>query len=177
MGGFRIGRTRAQHTYPESRRNTTVPYARNSALFVLDGQGNTPMVLSGTPTPIPWTSIESTFPTGGVDVPITPRTTGLVLLTGMVTATVSPENSEANLLVQIKVGTALLTVPFALEDIPAGTAAPQTITIPIVFSGPIPLPIGVTTNIQIQVSQTVGSDAASVVDATLSLQEVQLPTG
>lgn len=172
MGEFRIGRTRAQHSYPESRQNTTVPYARNSALFV-----KTSMVLTGTPAPIPWSLIESTF-AGGVNVPITPKTTGLVLLTGMVTIVNTDSGHVARVLLNIKVGAFVLAAPFSIADLPANPSPGSTITIPIVFSGPTPLLIGSTTNIQIQASQTgADADTVSVVDATLSLQEVVPATG
>jgi hypothetical protein len=105
-------------------------------------------------TAIPWTSIASGG--SGVNIPITPQSSGRV----RILATLQIENNSApatdmTITAIAQVGATEVLNPFAGTTIPAGTSATQA-TIPFLFdTDPSLTPVGVTTQIQIQVAASV----------------------
>lgn len=183
MGEFRIGRSRAQHSYPETRRNTTLQFARNFAA----GPGETTDVASGNGitggTQIPWAIIESVgvvFPPGVVDVPITPRITGIIQITGVVEV---KSSAPAIVLVQVQLGVDGGALPAGgrssvplLETVTVDAGGEA---IPILVDLPAILAIGVTRTIQIVVSDILGAGTVilALESSTLDVQEVPAATG
>jgi hypothetical protein len=148
-----VGRTGALrlYSYPETRRNTTVPFARNFAFATSDLAG-TPIETAG--TFIPWSAMEAGAPSWSpattyaigdrvvfsgtlktykslqngnlnnqpdvsplfweenTEVPITPRSTAIVKISGVVTVKNSSVDQEAVTL-QVFVDGVQVAVPFA----------------------------------------------------------------
>ena len=176
MGEFRIGRSRAQHSYPTSPRATTLPLARNSASGP-DAGGAGGQVIGSAGAQIVWEDFEIGVPPSA-DVPITPSVTGIVHVTGVIVILASVSNLNVHLRVQL--GGVNVDVP-ASEIISTGETPDQRVAIPfdvIIGSGENTpaLDIGVTANIQIHL--TPDDDITVVADSsTIHLQEVTLPTG
>lgn len=166
MGGFRIGRTRAQHTYPVPRAATTVPYARNTAV------GPTTNTDFTTVIPVPWSIIESIGGAPGTfnDVPITPKSTGIVRIAGVISVAA---DSPVVVQVAIKVGVSVLPVPGAeFVTVSLLEAIPVLITVPPAFT-----PVGVATNIEILVTAAGGTATLIAASSSLDVQEVVPVTG
>lgn len=200
MGEFRIGRTRAQHSYPENPRAAALGlFARNFAsgpedptqLAVAQGDG----AMGG--TQIFWGVIGAgTAPS--VNVTITPRVTGLIRVSGVVTvgkAVAFP----VNILVQVQLGvdggvsplggrmpvplleTSTLDAAIATGLPPPIPADLGSLAIPIYIPIlPVVLAIGVTRTIQIVVSVlSAGGTGTSLIlgSSTIEVQEVPAATG
>jgi hypothetical protein len=164
---FRIGRKYAQHSYPIPRAATSVPYARNAAVGPAASVPITTVAAA-----IPWAIIESGA-APGVNVPITPRSTGIVRIHSVVTVKNSSNAPVQATVAAVVNGTPLPVPGFESVTIPAS----GSMAIPILTETP-PLPIGVLANIEIAV--VASADAAlSLIFASSSLevQEVQAATG
>jgi hypothetical protein len=164
---FRIGRSRAAHTYPQSAGSggSSLPYGRNNA------QGpNANQTLSTSPQTIVWGAIGS----GGapsINVPITPRVTGLIQVSAVIELENTGEGS-VNVSVQVAVGGTPIATPTSEVTVNGGSFA----TIP--FQTLIAQTVGETSDIQIVVSAT----SLSVItlqagESSLSVHEVSAPTG
>jgi hypothetical protein len=171
---FRIGRKHAQHTYPESRATTTVPLARNSA------SGPDESTDIDTTVQVPWNVIENGA-VAGVNVPITPKTTGVIHVTGVITVA-----STDLTLVQLFVEVSGVDAPVpAAEAMTVAASAVVAIPFDVILGAgangaPIatPLVIGATVPVQIRLAQTVGAGANIVaLSSTISIQEVVPVTG
>lgn len=156
---FRIGRTRAQHTYPEARSNQgQLPFAEVSA----EGPAGDLDILATPGTLIVWGT------PAGTDVPITPKVSGKVTVTVMLgfkntdtgaphTVTVTGEEGAGPMPNQ---ATAPVTIP-----------ASGAVQIPFVYTiggagpGNNPLPLGVPTALRIRVVADVGTEQAAPVKA------------
>jgi len=139
MGEFRIGRKFASHSYPEPRRDTTVAFARNfakgPATSTIIAAGNLVQPFTGG-TLVPWDFIESGAPLG-TSVPITPVTTGIMLVSGVVCVK-STSTADAFVFVQVLLDGDLVPVPFeAVATIPPdGTVVIPILTEEIEAPGP-----------------------------------------
>jgi hypothetical protein len=178
MGEFRIGRKFAQHSYPNSRAASTVPFARNFAA----GPEQDQVIPLGVDTPVLWAAIESGAPPGPL-VPITRLSTGIIRISGVLTV-----NTEDLVQVVVRIrGTPpggppiILPVPLAenntiasnsTEAIPFITETPFP---PLPFGGPIP-PGTTTFEVLLFVTGT-GTVRLIPASSTLDLQEVSLATG
>jgi hypothetical protein len=168
---FRIGRKYASHTYPQSQAAQTLPlFARNFA----QGPTSNQVVGTGGAAITPWT-VESGS-AANAHVPITPRVTGLVL----VTAVIEMENTSgvsAEVQGQILLNDNPLpgTPPLSLTTVASGNFA--TLTVQALVG---PLPVGVEANIGVGVI-TLGSGSPAVTlqadDSTVSVQEIPAATG
>jgi hypothetical protein len=108
--------------------------------------------------------------TPSVDVPITPRSTGVVLVSAQVTVGNTSGSPVAAILVNVQVNGVSVPVPTTLVT-PLANGA--TITLPVLVE--VFLPIGVTSNIEIFVS---GDGALLAADASsINIQEVSVATG
>jgi len=160
MGEFRIGRSYAKHSYPESRQNTTVPLARNFAIGPLT---STAVTTGG--TQVPWSDIESGA-TPGVDVPITPASSGTIQLTGVIEVN---NGTESGVNVQVQVQLAGTTSPLpATEKV---TAPPGFSAIPLLTEWITALPLGTTAKFEVLV--TAASNGAITLVAQSSSFEVK----
>jgi hypothetical protein len=114
---------------------------------------------------------------GTVDVPITPRTTGVVLVSGVVTFKNKTGDPVDEATIQVAVDGVAQTVPFDLQFGPL--AAGDSVTLPFMAELlPFPLgPMAVGTKAYIQIIVT--GDGLSVLaeDSALSIQEVSFATG
>lgn len=169
--GFRVGRSRAQHVYPESRGVTTLVFARN---FAQGPSETTAVTMAG--VQVPWTSIESVGgspPPGTVDVPITPRVTGRVRLLAMV-AVQNTSGAAAKVSVQAQVGgVTVVGAPLGTETVDATTGVE---TVPYVFD--LTLPVGTTSDIELLVSASADGALALIPSSTtLDIQELPRATG
>jgi hypothetical protein len=164
-----VGRTGSLrvYSYPETRRGGSAEaFARNHATGT---KGGVPITVDG--VQIPWNAIDVTpDPTPDEDVPITPLSTGVVLITGV--ATVS-NTSGAPILVDVRV-----QIDDTNQVSHFRTTIPDNSTAAIPFmteSDPIDTPVGVTTNIQVLVT---GEGALLVADGSVvEVQEVAVATG
>lgn len=108
--------------------------------------------------------------TPSVNVPITPRTTGVVLVSGQITISNTSGSPVSGILVNVEVDGSLVAVP---TTIVTPLADGQTITVPLLVE--VVLPIGTTSNIQVFVS---GDGAFVVADtSSINVQEVAVATG
>ena len=174
MGEFRIGRKFAQHSYPESRRDSTLAFARNSAQ---GPGGDAPVPVTTGGTQILWETIES----GGgpsEDVPITPLVTGRIRIIAMVAVT-----NTIGVPTTVKVVAQVEDVTIPGSPVPEATVDESTDagngfeTITYVFDTTL-LPVGATKHIEILV--TAGVDNAielTLENSTLDIQELPAATG
>ena len=162
-----VGRTGSNriYSYPEPRRagGDALPFARNFA----SGPKTPQLATDG--VQIQWNSID--VGPDGPDVPITPLSTGVVLVSGAVTLTNSGATTSAIIRVRVN------GVDFLVPDLVGITVASGTIVVvPILTElSPADTPVGVATPIQISVlgdSIFVASEGS-----TLNLQEVSVATG
>jgi hypothetical protein len=170
MSGFRIGRKFAQHSYPDPRRSTTVAFARNSATGPAADQG-----FDDTGAQVVWDSIESGA-VAGVNVPITPLSSGKIHITGVITVkTDNPNSVDVNLTVEVD---SLLVPRPANEMVSVSGTGPDMPWAAIPFDVIVNLPVGVTSNIEILM--TASADVAIHIEAgssSISIQEVPPVTG
>lgn len=168
MGEFRIGRKFAQHSYPESRQNTTVPYASNFA----EGPANSTTAVTTDGTQVPWQVVAAGSP--GVDVPVTPSSTGALLFSGVISLkNIAGEDTE----VRVRLQTSSVDLPIPADEriiVPANGRA----VIPILSL--VSALVGATHNFQVQVT-ALGSEDDDIFlvgqSCTLEILEVPLPTG
>ena len=166
MGEFRIGRRYAQHSYPDAPRVPTLaPLARN---FATGPKVGTAVAAAG--TQVPWNSID--FGPDGVDVQITPQTTGLVRVSAVI-AVGNSDVAQRNVQVQVQIGN--VTVPLPVSD-QVTVAANGLEAIPFLIE--LSLPVGVPSQIQILVTAEVdGQISLSQESSSMELQEVSIATG
>lgn len=166
-----VGRTGALrlYSYPESRRTAQIgPFARN---FAIGPALQTAVTTGG--TLVPWAAIESGAPPG-TDVPITPKVTGVLVISGVITL---KNASGAPVTVQLRVeinGVPLLAPLLEEATVDAsGFEAVPFMTEPVFL-----LVVGTTVNIQILLTPT-DDDAISIAieSSSLSIQEVPVATG
>ncbi len=106
---------------------------------------------------------------GVVDVPITPRATGVVRIMGVVTVS-NASGSTISAQIVVQVGGVALPVPAALQ-----TVIPNNGIAAIPFLAETELPIGSTSNIEIFVT---GSGGTILTDSSsIEVQEVSVATG
>lgn len=115
MGEFRIGRTFARHSYPDTRAATSVPYARNFAA----GPAVDTAVATAPGTQVPWSAIEVGAP--GVDVPITPKSTGVIHVDGVISVHNTSE-LPVDVQVEVQIGGVQNPVPASEKVTVAGLA-------------------------------------------------------
>jgi hypothetical protein len=163
---FRIGRRSAQHSYPQAPRGAPSAYARNSA----HGPA-TLTAVTDTPTRIPWGTLEVGAP--GQNVSITPKLTGLILVTGVVECVNNSEDTD-QLTVNIGVAGILQAKPLEANFVSGGggeTSVPiQAIIGPFALGTPVEVSLFVT---------SIADDTLSleVNDSWITLQEVSTATG
>lgn len=114
---------------------------------------------------------------GTVDVPITPRTTGIVLVSGVVTFKNKTGAPVDEATIQVAVDGVAQTVPFDLQFGPL--AAGDSITLPFMAELlPVPLgPMVVGTKAYIQIIVTGDTLDVLAEDSALEIQEVSFATG
>lgn len=167
MGEFRIGRKFARHVYPDNSRAAALTlFARNSAV---GPSGATDITTIG--TPVPWDIIESGAPSGP-DVPITPRVTGLVSISGVISVKSSSVSQES---VQLEAFAGGILVPVPNQEQvsidPDGFEA-------IPFLVLVPLTVGVPTNIRIGLIASTDNVLQIVFESsTILIQEMAPATG
>lgn len=172
-----VGRTgsRRVYSYPESRRNTTVPFARNFAF----GPGTDQALLVadiGTPAnnAVVWSVLEAgTSP--NILVPITPKSSGIIRISGVL----SVRNNDASAhTVQVIVGVdgAPLPVPASeIVTLPAGEGS--FVAVPFLTETPVLAP-GVTSTVEIlAIADADGFLTLSAGSSTLELLEMVPASG
>jgi hypothetical protein len=166
MGEFRIGRKFARHTYPESPRigNALTAFARN---FATGPKVDTAI---GAGIQVPWNAVDAGTPPTTADVPITCRSTGIVIVSGVVTIS-NPSGAPILVTATVQVD-GVATTSFSATTVPAGGEA----TIPVLAeTDPGTTPIGATHQIEISID---GNGATIVGDgSSISVQEVSVATG
>lgn len=164
MGQHVIGHGRYRETYPQTPHaaSALLAFSRNSAI---GPELQTNVVAGG--TQIPWGFVENGVP--GVNVPVTPKSTGVFLITGSVTLA-SPDGPAAIAEVAVQINNVIHSNAQATVDAP-----PSSEAIPVVFTTQSALPIGVLANIQILVTAPGTLDGQIVIvpsSSNLSVQEV-----
>lgn len=167
----RIGRRYASETYPSRGGAQGAPFARNFAQGPATPQG----VLVAPGTPVSWGTVESTG-AAGTNVPITPRVSGLILVTGVLVATNGAGTVES-LSAQIGVNGVTQATPASVAALGAAGAAASEVAVP--FEALVgPLPLGTTVEITVVVQASAGSAITLAAEAcTVSVQEVSAATG
>ena len=171
-----VGRTghKRNYSYPVPRFTGLVgPFARN---YATGPAGETPTAIgTGPGTVVPWNFIA--VGGAGTDVPITPKATGYLRITGMLTI-VNTGGSPESVQVQVQIGLVSLSVPAEEEvTVPAG----DSVAIPI-FAEVDPtispnVPVGSTRDIEILLTASGGGLGLVGESSILDIQEVQKPTG
>lgn len=162
-----------QHSYPETPRGGgAFAFARNYAR----GPINATDIGTGG-TIVPWGSVTSTG-NPGVNVPITPRVTGIVRIIGVISVkSVSGVQETVQLMVTIN-GVQLQVPFFETPSIEAGGQIDVPILVETDASVGGPLPVNTTANVQIIAFASTGGVLQLVSDTcTLAVQEVSLATG
>lgn len=165
-----VGRTGAKrnYSYPENPRAAALGlFARNFA--------SGPKVdtnIADVEVNIPWNSIDVPPNAGNTDVPITPRATGVVLISGMV-AVANTSGAQCAVLITVK-----------LDGVPI---APPTVMSPTVENGglvivpiliEVDIPVGETHAISVSAEGEAVSNVILVGEgSSLNLQEVSVATG
>ncbi len=165
---FRIGRKFAQHTYPQARATSTVPLARNSA----SGPATAQVIPAS--AFVTWSVIESGT-VAGVNVPITPKSTGIVHVTGVITVS-SVDGATVEL--SVRNPDAIYPVPAAeVVTIPSAdsVAIPFDVILGAGANGPA-LAIGVPISIRVQLDAGPEITVAAT-SSTISIREVTPVTG
>ena len=167
-----------QHSYPTTPRGGVSPlavFARNYAAGPAI-EGDQPVLTTG--TQIAWGTVDSPG-TNVQDVPITPRSTGVVRVIGVVTVKNSDTNQH-NVQVQIQVNGITFSIPLSEEVTVAPTggeerSAGTAIPILVELTG---LPIGFTFPIQVLVTSFVDNVLTiNAMSSTLEVMEVPVATG
>jgi len=166
MGEFRIGRSRAQHSYPEPRFGGAAAqiFARN---FASGPELLTALDLGG--TQVPWNAISSGA-APGTNVPITPQTTGVLLISGVITV---KNNEAAAQSVRIAVNGVPVTVPTFESTL---VASLDSLAIPFLVEAPA-VAVGVTWNIAILVTPSGNNMNLLAEESAIEIQEVPVATG
>ncbi len=165
-----VGRTGSQrvYSYPETRRSGDVlsAFARNFATGPKVTTG-----LSGD-TLILWNAIDSFTATPSTDVNITPRSTGILLITGVVSIQNGGGGPVSSVVIEVQIDGVPLPVPAFIGLAPI--AAGESISLPFMAEAQ-GVSIGVTAHVQILVN----GDGADIIGegSTLSVQEVSAATG
>jgi hypothetical protein len=181
---FRIGRKFAQHTYPESRGIGGLPFARNSA----QGPADQTIISTTAPgTAIPWSILEVGSP--GIDVPITPKVTGLLLILVMINIeNLDPSIAQVVFVSQVKVGSMLVT-QFETSQViaPSNTIGGGFGSMEWSLVVQSPSPIGTTVNVEVfcqasapgegTLGHAVYPGFAGSTACSIDIQEVSAPTG
>lgn len=163
-----VGRTGSNrvYSYPETRRGVSplTAFARNFATGPKAG------ISIGDPgIQVQWNSIDV-----GVDpdedVPITPISTGIVRISGVIAVSNDP-GAPVSILVEIQVDDVTLPIPLTLYSTVADAGQ-----VAIPFLAEVTLPIGVTSNIQIFVTGDAGT-ALMQESSSIEVQEVAVATG
>lgn len=176
MGEFRIGRSRAQHSYPEPRFSgaaPTVEFARNFATGPkLDQE------LSLAPVAVEWNSVDVAVPpipplSTVTVVQITPLSTGVVRVLAVLSL-FNIDVAQRNALVQVLQNGDVLPFP-AAEDVTVPAGGFVAVPILVEITG---LALGVTVEIGIAVTAS-ANDALRITaeSSSLELEEVPVSTG
>lgn len=162
-----VGRTGSMrvYSYPETRRGGSAPeaLARNFAT------GTKGAFDVGAGIDITWNSIDvGTDPS--TDIPITPLSTGQLLISGVVTLT-NPTGAPVTATVTPHLDGSAAGPSFAATTIPAGA----TVSIPFIAETPVISPLNVEHLVQVTVD---GNGLTTVSDgSTVNVQEVPVSTG
>jgi hypothetical protein len=164
-----VGRTGSNrvYSYPETRRSgdPLTAFARNFATGTKSSAA-----ISGGGIQVPWNAIDVSPGTPSTDVPITPRSTGIVRISGVISVENSSGSPIAVAIVSVQINNGI-ALPFS--SVVAPLADDEAITIPFLVE--VSLPIGVTSNIEIFVS---GDNAHLLADGSaIEVQEVSVATG
>ena len=168
MTEFRSGNKRNSHPYPETPRGVNLQtFARNSAA----GPDDDISIIG--PTLVPWEAIESSG-LAGTDVPITPRSTRILLVTGVITVK-NTDVAPMDVQIEVLLDGATVTPP-DFENVtvdPVGFEA-----IPVLTILPLASAVGVTRNISFRLTAETDNNVLIIAESSsLSIQEVPPPSG
>ena len=173
MGEFRIGRTFARHSYPDTpRAGGLAALARN---FAQGPGGDTATPITAAGILVPWATIESGAPPG-VSVPITPAVTGRVRISAVLTI-LNASGASAIVSVQAQTTAGLIAFPLVQATVDASVGEVDGFeAVPFLLD--FLAPVGVVDNIQLFV--TASADGAlflTLQSSTIDVQELLLATG
>lgn len=171
-----VGRTGSHrgYSYPETGRRAGAPsaFARN---FATGPKTTTAIGLGG--LPIPWNSIDVAPITPSSDVPITPLSTGVVRISGVVTVhNPSDASPTPAVIINISLNNGSF-LPAQSSFIPPLLPG-QAITVPFLAeTTPTDTPVGVTTTVQVFVDGDPGGAELLASASAIEVQEVAVSTG
>lgn len=179
---FRIGRTFARHTYPDTPRGAPAAFASN----LVFGPGTNQAIATASPGTPAFTNTNGSAVEAGAltadGVPITPRVTGDIVIEAMLNV-LNTGLDPVNVFVFVQVNGVTSTAPVAAATVdPSGYES-----IPVVFGIPALLALGVRAHVNliliasasgVELTTASGPITAPVSAASVMfLQEVALPTG
>lgn len=171
-GEFRIGRKFARHFYPRTQGGSQASFARNYA----SGATASPLVTTSG-IELPWTSIASGAP-AGVDVPITPVSSGILAIDGVISFA-NESNAETTVQLVVRVDGVGMVVPNQLQV----TVLPNDGTDDGAFAARISLvtpAVSLNTEHDVSVFLLAGADnavRAVAASCTIQIQEIPPATG
>lgn len=172
-----VGRTGALrlYSYPDTRGAGSLAFARNIAA---GPAGETPTAIAtGGGTQVPWAVIFAPTPSSGVDVPITPRVTGALRITGMLTI-VNAAVTASTVHVRVQIDGVTIPFPGSAFDELSTVPASGTVVLPIfAITGPLLTPVGETHNVEILLIASATNLAMVQESSFLDIQETQAPSG
>jgi len=182
MGYLTNSKRKSPEVYPTSRGvGTNNDFARNYATGPTD---QTDVVSTGVGTQVPWEIIASGAP-AGTAVPITPLSTGIVRISGVLSLknTSNDPAAAGSVEVQVSINNVVLSspVPIFTNTVGIGSGGNTTALEAVPFlieTTAIQTPVGVLADVRIHV--TANADNLIVIlseGSSLDLQEVSAPTG
>jgi hypothetical protein len=183
MGYITNKKNRSPEVYPDPRGGAGAQsFARNSAI----GPTTVTDVISTFPgTSVPWTTIASGAP-AGVNVPITPLSTGRVRISGVLSLkniTNDPQTA-GNVSLGISVDGGATLLPFPANErnavgAPGGGADSSAEAVPfLIETTAAQTPVGILANVNISVTANATSVIQLIAESSsLDIQELSAPTG
>lgn len=178
MGYLTNSKRRSPEMYPNPRGGAgeSSPFARN---FAIGPELQTDVVATGSGTPVPWEIITSGAP-GGVNVPITPISTGIVRIFGVISLknTSNDPASDGRVQILISVNGTFGFPSLELNSVGSGGVSNSEAVPFLIETTVIQTPIGVLANIQISVLADADGKIVLIAESsTVSVQEVSAATG
>jgi len=156
------------YSYPETPRGGgALAFARNS------GTAGDETSISQAGVQVQWTEREVAGATN-VDVPITPRVTGIIRFLGMFYIQNEGPGNVQDVTVTLQVnGSDVASVAATVETVGEGSGSE---TIPFILTGP-GFTVGTTYNVQFKLSKATGSGSLLMITGTVDVQELPRATG
>ena len=151
MGEFRIGRSHAQHAYPDTRGGSALLLlARNFASGPEAAQA-----IPEAGAAVVWNAIDAGQAPPSADVPITPRSTGKIIVRGVIVAA-NASGSDWDVFVELVVDGVVQSPPAVVTTVPAGGNASIPFLAEYTLVPGVSIPIGLNVTALVRAEYTWG---------------------